>query len=153
MKKILLRLYFIFRALVVCMLLSTTILSSQASQAAESGIALIVHPSNPLKNISKDEIMHLFLNKTDTVQNIKLTPVIQTTFQSIRVVFDEDALGKTPSRSKAYWSRIIFTSASTPPQQMENSNEVIKWIAAHPDSIGYVELEAVNNTVKLLKKL
>lgn len=139
-----------FYALVTGMILSAAIFPPHADA---SGIALIVHPNNPLKNISKDEIVHLFLNKTDTVQNIKLTPIIQTTLQSIRIVFDEDALGKTPSRSKAYWSRIIFTSAGTPPQQMENSSEVIEWISAHPDAIGYVEIEAVDDTVKILKEI
>lgn len=111
------------------MILSTAIL---APHSAASGIALIVNPSNPLKNISKDEIIHLFPNKTDKAQKIKLTPIIQTTFQSIRIASDEAVLGKTRSKSKVYWSRIIFTSAGTPPQQMENSKEVIEWIAATP---------------------
>lgn len=126
---------------------------SFASSAFAEGIALIVHPSSTLSDASKDEVKRLFLSKTDAIQGVKLKPVAQTPTQPIRVVFDEDALGKSPSKSKAYWSRMIFTASGTPPPQKESSAEIISWVSTHPDSIGYVEVEQVTDGVKILKEI
>ena len=123
------------------------------SQAFAGGIALIVHPDNQLKNVSNDEIKRLFLSKTDVIQGVKLKPIIQSSSQSIRIVFDEDTLGKSPSKSKAYWSRLIFTAAGAPPPSMESSKEIIKWVSTHPDAISYIEAGSVTGEIKLLKEL
>ena len=122
-------------------------------QAFAEGIALIAHPDNKLQNVSSDEIKRLFLAKTDAIQGIKLKPVIQATSQSIRIVFDEDALGKSPSKSKAYWSRLIFTAAGSPPPSLDSNEEIIKWVASHPDAISYIDAKAVTDEIKLLKEL
>ena len=124
-----------------------------STQVFAAGIALIVHPSSTLKEASSDEVKRLFLSKTDAIQGVKLKPVIQSTSQSIRIVFDEDALGKSPSKSKAYWSRMVFTAAGMPPPNLESSSAIIEWVSKHPDSVSYIEIESVNDSVKLLKEI
>ena len=119
---------------------------------AES-IVVVGHPTVSIKEISSADLKRLFLAKSDEVQGVKLKPVVQSTLQPIRIVFDEDALGKDPSKSKAYWSRLIFSAAGIPPRTFESTLEVLQWISANPDAIGYIESSAANKTVKILRKL
>ena len=122
------------------------------SHVFATSIVVIVHPSNPLKDVSKDEIKRLFLAKTDGIQKVKLKPIAQNSSQSIRVVFDEDILGKTPSKAKAYWSRLVFTAAGMPPPELGSNGTTVQWVSENPDAIAYVEESSLNDTVKVLKK-
>jgi len=122
------------------------------SHVFAASIAVIIHPSNALQDASKDEIKRLFLAKTDGIQKVKLKPIAQNSSQSIRVVFDEDVLGKNPSKSKAYWSRLVFTAAGMPPPELDSSGAIVKWVSENPDAIAYVEESSLSDSVKVLKK-
>jgi len=134
----------IFLALCISVILTSHVFATS--------IVVIVHPSSPLKEASKDEIKRLFLSKIDTIQKVKLKPITQNSSQSIRVVFDEDVLGKTPSKAKAYWSRLVFTAAGMPPPELDSNAAVVKWVSENPDAISYVEDSSLNDSVKVLKK-
>ena len=134
---------------VISALLVSVLLTSTAFAAS---IAVIVHPDNSLNEVSKDEIKRLFLSKTDAIKGKKLKAVAQNNSQSIRIVFDEDVLGKNPSKVKAYWARMVFTASGMPPPELDSNTAIIKWVSENPDAIGYIEDTAVNSSVKVLKK-
>ena len=125
---------------------------SLTSTAFAASIAVIVHPSNSLNDASKDEVKRLFLSKTDAIKGKKLKPVAQNNGQSIRIVFDEDILGKSPSKVKAYWARLVFTASGMPPPELDSNTAIIKWVSNNPDAIGYIEEGAANDSIKVLKK-
>ena len=135
----------IISALLISILLTST--------AFAASIAVIVHPSNSLSDASKDEIKRLFLSKTDAIKGKKLKAVAQNSSQPIRIVFDEDVLGKNPSKVKAYWARMVFTASGMPPPELDSNTAIIKWVSENPDAIGYIEDSAVNDSVKVLKNL
>ncbi|MBV1872650.1 MAG: phosphate ABC transporter substrate-binding protein [Gammaproteobacteria bacterium] len=124
-----------------------------SAQAYAGNIAVVIHPSSKLESASLDEVKRLFLDKKKSIQGVKLSAVAQNSSQAIRVVFDEDVLGKDPSRSKAYWSRLIFTAKGMPPPELDSSSAIVKWVSAHPNAIGYVDMGSVNESVKLLVEL
>lgn len=135
---------------IISALLVSVFLTSTAFAAS---IAVIVHPDNSLNDASKDEIKRLFLSKTDAIKGKKLKAVAQNNSQSIRIVFDEDILGKNPSKVKAYWARMVFTASGMPPPELDSNAAIIKWVSENPDAIGYIEDAAVNSSVKVLKNL
>jgi ABC-type phosphate transport system substrate-binding protein len=123
---------------------------AMTGNAFAASITVIVHPDSPLKEASKDEIKKLFLAKSSKIQGVSLKPVAQNSSQSIRIVFDEDILGKNPSRAKAYWSRLVFTAAGMPPPELDTNAAVVKWVSENPKAIGYVEDSTVDSSVKAL---
>jgi ABC-type phosphate transport system substrate-binding protein len=134
---------------IIYALLMSLVMIGNASAAS---IVVIVHPDSPLKEASQDEIKKLFLAKSSKIQGVGLKPVAQNSSQSIRVVFDEDILGKSPSRAKAYWSRLVFTAAGMPPPELDTNAAVVKWVSENPEAIGYVEASTMDSSVKALKK-
>lgn len=137
--------------MVPILVLSYAYLFSGNVIADSAQISIIVHPSAALKTVSKKEVANLFLAKTDSIQGVKLEPVNQNPSQAIRIVFDEDVLGKTPSKMSAYWARMIFTARGAPPPEFDSNAAIIKWVAEHPDSIAYIENSTVNDSVSVLK--
>lgn len=130
-------------------LLTTLTITGSAFAAS---ITVIVHPDSPLKEASQNEIKKLFLAKSTKIQGESLKPVAQNSSQSIRVVFDEDILGKNPARAKAYWSRLVFTAAGMPPPELDSNAAIVKWVSENPQAIGYVEDSTVDSSVKILKQ-
>lgn len=120
--------------------------------AFAASITVIVHPDSPLKEASQNEIKKLFLAKSSKIQGESLEPVAQNSSQSIRVVFDEDILGKDPSSAKVHWSRLIFTATGMPPPELDTNYAIVKWVSKNPKAIGYVEDSSVNSSVKVLKR-
>ena len=127
--------------------------SIYSSHVFAGSLSVIVHPSSTLKSASAEEVKRLFLDKKKSIQGIKLQPIAQNSSQSIRVVFDEDVLGKDSSRSKSYWSRLIFTAKGMPPPELDSSPAIVKWVAQHPGSIGYVSSDDMKEGVKVLVEL
>jgi phosphate transport system substrate-binding protein len=114
------------------------------SKIAEDGVAVIVHKQNPIKNV-----------RTETLQNI-----ISGTAKDWKNV------------AKAHWSGLIdfvltgknsgmyellqkkFFSTSKPPEPTTvvlNQLDVIRYVAAHPQSIGFVAASLVSDSVREVK--
>ena len=124
------------------------------SAAAQSDIAIVAHPDNPLSSATKEDVGKIFLAKTKTLPNgkqIKLLDLEEG--NETRDKFYQAVTNKTPSQVKAYWSRLIFTGKGQPPQVFMDSDEVVEAIAETPESIGYVDPSAVTSAVKVILTL
>lgn len=121
------------------------------SQAAWSEVAIVVNPENPINSITKDEVVKIFLGKTNKFPNgDKATPVDQTEGNSIRDEFYSKVVNKTPSQLNSYWSRLIFTGKGQPPKAVEDDEEMLEEVNFELDTIGYVDASAVDSRVKVI---
>lgn len=114
---------------------------------------VIVHKSNPIDSISRDELADIYLKKTTRWRNGRTaTPVDQADRNAIREEFDLAVLGKEVPWVKSYWQRMIFSGRSTPPAELATDAEVIEFVGSNPDAVGYVESGAsLGGSVKVLK--
>ncbi len=80
----------------------------------------------------------------------QVVPVDQVESSAAREAFYLKFADKSPAQIKAYWSRIIFTGRGQPPPEVSNDIEVKKFIARHPDAIGYIEQKLVDDSVKVV---
>jgi hypothetical protein len=51
---------------------------------------------------------------------------------------------------KEDWSKVIFTGRGRPPEELPNSVEVKKRISESPAAIGYIELNMVDPSVRVV---
>jgi hypothetical protein len=80
----------------------------------------------------------------------QVLPVDQVEGSAAREEFYLKFASKSPAQIKAYWSKIIFTGRGQPPPEVSNGAEVKKFIANHPDAIGYIEQKRVDDSVKVV---
>lgn len=115
-------------------------------------IAVITHPSNA-NALTESHIAHIFLGKTKTFPDgATAIPINQPEDSATSVAFTQNALSKTPSQLKAYWSKLLFTGQGQPPKQVNSDADVIKLVAENPNTIGYIDAANVTAQVKVAGK-
>lgn len=112
---------------------------------ASAELVIIVNPANPATRMFPSQAAQFFLGGS-----VMFTPIEQPPDSPIRAEFYKKVLEKEPAQVEAMWSKIAFTGKGKPPQEMKNSAEVKKAVAANPKAIGYIEKAAVDDTVKVV---
>lgn len=117
--------------------------------ATDPVLAVVVHPSAPLSDLTLDNLRRLYLGKTRTFRDGK--PVTLLELPSVRKAFYRLALGMTEDQVKRAWIALVFQGeANAPPRVMASAEEVRAWVASHPDAIGFLPVDAVTTGVKVL---
>lgn len=114
-------------------------------------VAIISHPSLPLKTLTIDEAQRLFLKRKTRIESgialdIRVLPASSRASKTI----NQKVLGMTESRVLAYWAKNIFTGQARPPQEMRTEEELKRWIARTPNALGYIDIMNVDDQVKVL---
>ncbi len=121
------------------------------SMASYAEVAVIVHPSNA-SNLDANAINRIFTGKEKSFSNgNKVIPISQEASQAVTEEFNQKVLNKSSSQLKAYWSKLVFTGKGTPPKEVADDAEVIKLVAANPDTIGFISASAATDAVKVVQ--
>lgn len=127
-----------------------TFLAFLASAYAHAEVVVIVHPSNA-NTISDEDIKSLFLGKRKAFPNgDEAVPLNLLVDSDARNQFNVNALGKSESQLKAYWSQLLFTGKGVPPRELAIT-DAISEVASNVKAIAYVDAAQVNSSVKVIK--
>ena len=108
---------------------------------AFDGIAVIVHPSNPLTTITLAEIRQIFSGAVNNWSFLKLPP------HAIDLITREEGSGTR----EAFEHLVMGKGEITPAALVQDSNGSVREIVAgDPYSIGYISAGLVDNRVKAL---
>jgi ABC-type phosphate transport system substrate-binding protein len=116
-------------------------------------VALVVSPSSSVVSADAKDLANLFLGKTGMLQGAAAVPVDQAESAAVREELYAKLAGKSPAQVKANWSRLAVSGRGLPPRQFDTSDDVKKYIAEHPNAIGYIETAAVDSSVKVVLTL
>jgi len=106
---------------------------------ARDGIAVIVHPSNPVANLTKDQVRDIFAGKVTDWSAVggakgKIRPVTREEGSGTRGAFQELVMHKEKITTEA---------------MVQDSNGSVREVIANdPGGIGYMSLGLVNSSVK-----
>ncbi|HEX2716545.1 MAG TPA: hypothetical protein VHM67_02630 [Gemmatimonadaceae bacterium] len=119
---------------------------------AGAGYRVIVHSSNPVGSLSKQEIAAIFMKRTTTwAGGQPMQPVDLPLEAAVRDRFSRDIIGKAAHAVKAYWNQMIFTARKVPPPERASDTDVIEFVRANPSAIGYVSESARLEGVKVVR--
>jgi ABC-type phosphate transport system substrate-binding protein len=105
--------------------------------------AVIVNASNPVSTLSKDEVAKLFLKKTVAWQSGQsASPVELPATAKVREAFAREVLNKSVAQVRSYWQQQIFSGRDVPPPEKPSEDEVLAFVRANPNAIGYVSRTA-----------
>jgi len=114
-------------------------------------LAIIVNNDNATNDVTVEEVVNIFLGKSRNLPDgTKVVPIDQWEGEPARTAFYHDLVKKSQSQLNSYWSRLIFAGKGQPPFAVSNSEEVMEFIAGNHNMIGYVDSEAVDETVKVI---
>jgi len=111
-------------------------------QVAIDVLALVVHPTNPIKNLTLAQLQDIFMGKTANWQDLGgpdlgIIPVQRETSSGSRGAFDEMVLqNKTATANK------LITTATAGDEAAN--------VANNPGAIGYIGFGNMDNTIKII---
>jgi phosphate transport system substrate-binding protein len=111
---------------------------------ARDGIAIIVHPSNPIEGVGLLQVRDLFSGRTR--QWRALNP--GATEEPVQPISREDGSG-----TRAAFETLVLEDRAVTPLALVafSSQSVIEYVAGNPAAIGYVSMGYVSPEVKVLK--
>jgi len=122
-----------------------------APMASAQGYTVVVHPSSPATNLTKQEISRLFLKKMTTWSDgTRVIPVDQERASPTHESFTQDVHGRGPDAIAAYWQRQVFSGRAVPPLVLIGDARVLEYVRSTPGAIGYVSSRAPTAGVKVI---
>ena len=101
--------------------------------------------------ISLKDVKKIFLGKKGAyADGQKALPVTLIEGDALRAQFNHEVLGKQESQYIAYWSKMVFTGNSVPPQEVSNVQEMKDVIAKNPSTVGYIDAALVDDTLRVI---
>lgn len=114
-----------------------------AAPIAQDAVALIVHPSNPLQDLTWTRLQDLFGGRLWRWSDLG----VQVSEDEIVVVSREEGSGtRAVFESRVMEGRPVVPTAVV----MPGSEAVVQFVATHPGAIGYVSRGQVTSQVKVL---
>ncbi|HEY9074544.1 MAG TPA: phosphate ABC transporter substrate-binding protein [Desulfobaccales bacterium] len=108
---------------------------------AYDGIAIIVHPTNPLTDLTLPQIKRIFTGQLTNWRDLGLPP------REIDVINREEGSGTR----EAFEHLVMGQTEVSPAAMVQDSNGSVREIVAgDPNSIGYISAGLVDNRVKAL---
>jgi ABC-type phosphate transport system substrate-binding protein len=124
---------------------------SLPANGAVADVVVVVSARNHHVNLTRNQVVDIFLGRLHHFPNDgTVTPVDQAEGSPSRDEFYLKYSGQSPAQIKAYWSKLIFTGRGRPPPEAVNGTEVKKFIARHPNAIGYIQANLVDDSVKVV---
>jgi ABC-type phosphate transport system substrate-binding protein len=128
------------RSVMLIGVLAAALLGAPAAPAAaQTGYVVIVNAKNPVATISAAEVSNLFLRKVSRWNGGgDVQPVDLPDGSAVRERFSEDVHGKAVAAIRAFWQRQIFSGRAVPPVEKGSEAEVLDYVQANVNAIGYV---------------
>lgn len=121
------------------------------NSSAYADLAIIGHPDADTGALDIQKIRKLFLGERKSFPNgIHATPINHVVGSPDRKEFFSSVLGIPESSYSRHWKRKVAVGAGTSPAELASHNEVLHTIANTPGSIGYIDADRVDETVKVL---
>jgi ABC-type phosphate transport system substrate-binding protein len=140
-------------AAIAGLLLSMSAVGAQARSATlpGDGYNVVVNSANPVTSLHRTELADLFLRRTSRWGDGSTVLPVDGPDSPTRESFSKDVLGKKTAAVRSYWLQVIFSGRGVPPPEKPSDTEVIAYVKAHPEAIGYISAAIAPEGVKLLK--
>ncbi len=132
------------------LLLGAAVLAPRAT-AAPPAYKVIAHPSTAATSVERRFLSDAFLKKVTrwpTGEGIR--PVDLSASTATRRTFSEEVLGRGVEAVKSYWQQCIFSGRDVPPPELDNDDDVVRYVLKHPGAVGYVGAGTNAGAAKLL---
>jgi hypothetical protein len=121
---------------------------------ALADLVVVVNARSGVAAMTRSDVVNIFFGRNRQFFNgLEAQPVDLEDTHPHRAQFYKQLLGKDLSEVNAYWSRQVFTGRMQAPPRLNSSEEVVKWVAARPGGVGFVELSRADARVRVVYEL
>jgi ABC-type phosphate transport system substrate-binding protein len=118
--------------------------------AAQGTIAVIVNRSNPVDDISGDDLRRLYLGTTTVFSNNER--VVLYELPDLREAFYRTVLGMNGDRVKRHWIGLVFSGGGArPPKDVADVVQLRALVGSQRGAIGFLDPGQSDPSVKVLR--
>ena len=133
-------------------LASTLVAGLLLATAAWADVVVVVSSKSSVSSMTKEQVADLYLGKSQELGG-GAAVLMDLPDGAVKDAFYEKATGRSLPQIKATWSKLLFNGKGLPPKEAANPAELKKAVAASPNAIGYLDVGAVDGSVKVVLKL
>jgi hypothetical protein len=111
---------------------------------------LITHSDSKLAVISQQDLKNLWLGYRSTVNDLRFEIIDLQEGHPMRVQFYQDFIGYSVRQLKAHWATQVFRGNGFPPARLASETDVIQWISAQPNRLGYIDSAREDGSIKII---
>lgn len=101
-------------------------------------ITFVVAESFPLKEVSRENLVQVFLQKSTKIDRIDVDIIQYRTDSEERIAFVKNFLKLQPEEETLYWQQKLVSEGWRPPKTKVNSKVVLIYLLRNPNTIGYL---------------
>ena len=113
-------------------------------------VAVIAHKSVPVDTIKKSELLDFYTGDIKKWKDEQPVVILDLKPRGDTKKAFYNFLGKSPSRMKSIWLKMMLSGEGDPPLSMRSEDELLKKVASTPGAIGFVSQRRVTGDVKTL---
>ena len=119
-------------------------------------IYVVVAAASPLRSLSSKEVQALYMGRSRSLPSGEFALVFNLPRDNeVRDTFFQVLTGMNPAQVNSYWSRLIFSGQTMPPQILPSEHAMTEQVKRFPGAIGYLSTpptEAALRTILILKQ-
>jgi ABC-type phosphate transport system substrate-binding protein len=120
--------------------------------AGQSKVVFVVNKANVIDSLSTAKLKAIFLGKmSHWPGGAEIIPIDLPDNSPPKQAVIMSVLETTPDKLAQYWIEQKLTGNINPPMKLPGVGAVKSVVALRPGAIAYIPIEAVDNTVKILK--
>lgn len=108
-------------------------------RAQDVNYRVVVHTSNSVTRLSRDQVSKIFLRKVSLWDNRQpVLPVDQTAESPVRRAFTKQIHQRTIASVQTWWQQQTFAGVGVAPPERASDTEVLDYVRKYPNAIGYI---------------
>jgi ABC-type phosphate transport system substrate-binding protein len=124
-----------------------TILTSIVNMAAAE---IVIIGNDNVPKIDMATVQKIYLGKFISVEGVNVTPISFKTGAAQRNEFLKIFMDQDEEKYTAYWTVRRYVGKGTPPNEVETTADVIKFIQSTPGAVGYIDESEIKDSVHIL---
>jgi ABC-type phosphate transport system substrate-binding protein len=133
-----------------CFILLVLLIFTPRAKAEE--VVVIANPNVPYKEITANALRGIFGMRLRTWPNgSRITVFVLNDSSSETAYFAKRVLGIFPHQLRVAWDRLVYSGTGQAPFEVPSEAEMRTKIASTTDAIGYLSVEMVDDSVRVLQ--
>ena len=112
-----------------------TILSLYCCNVSASKLIVVANIERENFTVQKRQVRDIFMKSTS---DFILTPVVLSSNNEVRFLFNTKVVGLTESRIQSYWAQMRFTGRKKPPKEFTSLNALLSYVQSNKNAVAYL---------------
>jgi len=109
---------------------------------ARADFYIVVHASNPQRSLTQKEAVDLFMGRSRAFANGDFALIFDLPRDNPRrAAFYQALTGMSVAQVNSYWSRLMFSGQSVPPQALPDEAAMASILRRNPSALGWLSKE------------